>query len=114
MDLVTDNKSGLRYYKIRNKSSFPEGWVNDPVEFDGFPFTGDLKGYKFPSPNPVPILASLEHVCYLFADEGGFYCWWPVAGSLEHIDALNDIEGILDRLKKGQEWQATELSGVGI
>lgn len=64
MSLVTDGESGIQYYKIRDKSSIPADWVNDPDEFDGFPWTTNFKGFKFPSSKPIPILASPALVCY--------------------------------------------------
>lgn len=100
MNLVKDK--GFQYYKIRDRGSLPLDWVNSADLLKGFPCTSDLTGFRFPSPNPVPILVSPERVCYLFTDQGEFYFWWPITGTLERIDAPRDIEGILDRLRTGK------------
>ncbi|KAL9098627.1 MAG: hypothetical protein Q9187_009624, partial [Circinaria calcarea] len=48
MTLEKDKETGVQYYKV-DANYIPADWSNDPEEFEGFPYTDDLAGYKFPS-----------------------------------------------------------------
>ena len=109
MELAKDSKTGVQYYKILDENSLPTDWVNNPAEFKGFPFTTDLKGFKFPSANPVPILAYPDEGGYLFWDNDRFYFWWAIAGTLERIESPTDLKGILTMLKEDRPCKITTL-----
>ena len=109
MTLERDKETGVQYYKV-DANYIPADWSNDPEEFEGFPYTNDLAGYKFPSDKGIPILAMHDDVRFLFQNGDRFYIWRAIAEHLDRIEAPNNIMAILETMKEGKRCQVTRLS----